>query len=56
MITPASIADWTMLGSLMGSVAGFAALGISWILREAEAEYLTREDRRQITPADRRAA
>lgn len=56
MITPASVADWAMLGGLMGSLSGLSALGFRWILREAEAEYQTLEDRRLLVPAGRRAA
>jgi hypothetical protein len=56
MITPASIADWAILGGLMGSLSGFAALGFWWILREAETEHPTLEGRDLLVPAGRRAA
>jgi hypothetical protein len=56
MIAPASIADWTMLGGLMGSLSSFAARGFRWILKEAEAEHPALEAGHRLVPTGRRAA
>jgi hypothetical protein len=53
MITAASVSDWAMMGTLVVSLGGFAAIGHRWMLREAAeervvAERETRDDSREM--------
>jgi hypothetical protein len=38
MITPASVSDWTLMGGLLASLGGLAAIGHRWMLREPAEE------------------